>query len=85
MSGHGVPWPVHRGGLYRNTIWWEKGRSKTKRYRDLVVSRNVVDIYVLKNALLSGEENPECVEDGSCSYLLNFDYQFPPYLPKGLS
>jgi len=83
MSGHGVPWPVRRG-LYRNSIWWENGRSKSKRHRDLLVSRKVVDICVLKNALLSGKENPELVEDGFCSYLLYSDYHFLPYIPKGL-
>jgi len=83
MYGHGVPWPVRRG-LYRNTIWWENGRSKSKRNRDLLVSRKVVNICVLKNALLSGKENPELVEDGSGSYLLNSDYHFPPYVPKDL-
>jgi hypothetical protein len=39
MSGQGAPWPVRRG-LYRNTIWWEKGRNKPKRQRDVLVSHN---------------------------------------------
>ena len=54
MSGQGVPWPVRRG-LYRNTIWWENGRSKSKRHRDLLVSRKVVDIYVLKKCFSFGK------------------------------
>jgi len=76
MSGHGAPWPVRRG-LYRNTIWWENGRSKSKRHRDLLVSRKFVDICVFKKELLSGKENPEWVEDGSCSRLLTLNLLAP--------
>ncbi|PSN54419.1 Sterile alpha and TIR motif-containing protein 1 [Blattella germanica] len=30
MSRQGAPWPVRRG-LYRNTIWWDRGKNKTKQ------------------------------------------------------